>query len=196
MRRTLLLGTFLLLSGCSGLGHFFADTETLPGANPNGTTGISENLARARGRSPEAPIVEPQQGNIWPGPPKPLPTLADVAKNGGLGDSSNPLGGAMPNGGSMSMGEKQSIRNGVPVENPSGGFSGGGGSLPATETDPAARFRHDHPLGAGPAPSQKGVDVKGTDGPVGGDIVIPNGDGTSTVISPDGAVKTVKGTPK
>lgn len=197
MRRTLLLGTVLLLGGCSGLGHFLADTGTLPGANPNSTTGVSENLRRARGEKPDEAAIVPQAGDVWPGPPQPLPTLGDVAKNGGLGESSAVLGGGMPNGGSMSLGEKQSIRNGVPLENPTAGFSGGGGgSLPSAVADPAEGFRHTHPLGVGPGASEKGQDVKGADSPVGSNIVIPNGDGTDTVISPDGTVKTVKGGPK
>jgi len=181
MRRSALLGTLLLLSGCSGLGHFYADTERLPGANPNGSTGVSENLQRASGRNTvETPIL-PEGGNIWPGPPQPLPTLSDVARNGGAGGAGlggNPLGATMPQGGSMSIGQQQQIHDGVPLDQ---GFAGGNGpgALESSIPDPSGSFR-----GKNPAPQSNG------------DIVIPNGDGTSTVITPDGAVHTVKTAPK
>ena len=175
MRRLGLLGIGLLLGGCSGLGHFFHDTATLPGQNPNATTGSSENLLRSRGQDPAAAPIVPEPGDVWPGPPQPLPTLSDVSRNGG--ELSGGLGGnTLKSGGSMSLGEQQAIHDGAPLDD--SGFSGGGG-LAASVPDPAAAFHQQHA-----APSSNG------------DIVIPNGDGTSTVISPDGSVKTVKGTPK
>ena len=179
MRRLGLLGIGLLLGGCSGLGHFFGDTETLPGQNPNAITGSSENLLRSRGQDPAAAPIVPESGNVWPGPPQPLPTLGDVAKGGAELDGG--LGGAdtLKSGGSLSAGEQQSIHNGAPLDD-SGFSGGGGGGLAASIPDPAAGFQRQHP----PPPTS------------GSDIIIPNGDGTSTVISPDGTVKTVKGTPK
>ncbi len=175
MRRSCLLGTMtmtvlLLLGGCSGLGKFFSDTITLPGMNPNLPFGLSENTDRARGRMPdEAPIL-PEPGNIWPGPPKPLPTLSDVSRLQG-GEVSGDLkgGDAMHDGGSMSMGEHDSIAHGV-----SGADSFSGGGLDAPAPDAASRQRT-RPRGG-----------------QGGSITIPNGDGTSTVVEPDGTVKTVK----
>ncbi|MCQ8277291.1 hypothetical protein NFI95_02355 [Acetobacteraceae bacterium KSS8] len=169
----LALPTMLMLGGCSGLGHFLGDTEEPPGYNPNGVLGSSENLLRARGRSPVAQPMLPQAGNVWPGPPQPLPTLSDVS-HGYAG--TNPLaGGTLPRGGSMSMGEQNAIRGGAPLDS---GFSGG--EVQAPIADPARAFEKREKSSAGAS----------------SDIVIPNGDGTSTVISPDGSVKTVKGTPK
>ncbi len=197
MRRSALLGTLLLLGGCSGLGHFFYDTERLPGQNPNATTGVSENLQRSRGVEPSVDPIAPQQGNVWPGPPQPLPTLSDVSHFGGQGNGAllGGSGGALPRGGSMSMGEQDSIHRGAPLED--SGFSGGAGTgagtgagsggssagsgLSTNVPDPSARYQN------------KGKSA-GSD--TSGNIVIPNGDGTSTVISPDGSVKTVKGVPK
>lgn len=195
MRRLALLGTLLLLGGCSGLGHFFYDTERLPGQNPNATTGVSENLQRSRGVEPAVEPISPQAGNVWPGPPQPLPTLSDVSHFGGQGNGAllGGSGGALPRGGSMSMGEQDSIHRGAPLED--SGFSGGagagagagaggssaGGGLSTTVPDPSAKYQN------------KGKSA-GSD--TSGNIVIPNGDGTSTVISPDGSVKTVKGVPK
>ena len=127
MRRLVLLGIGLLLGGCSGLGHFFGDTETLPGQNPNAVTGSSENLLRSRGQDPASAPIVAEPGNVWPGPPQPLPTLSDVAKGGAeLGGG---LSGAstLKSGASLSAGEQQSIHNGAPLDD--SGFSGGGGSF-------------------------------------------------------------------
>ncbi len=195
----------MLLSGCSGLGHFFQDTVRIPGQNPNATTGVSENLLRSRGETPSADAILPQDGNVWPGPPQPLPTLGDVSRSGGsnAGDLLGSTGGTLPRGGSMSLGEQSQIKGGAPTNE--SGFSGGG--LSDGVPDPAVKFRSQHPqppsgTGNGPGNSPGGSTGGGTGGSPGGgsgagsNIVIPNGDGTSTVISPDGTVKTVKGTPK
>lgn len=190
MRRSAVLGTLLLLSGCSGLGKFFNDTERLPGQNPNSTTGVSENLQRSRGLEATERPLGPEPGNVWPGPPQPLPTLSDVSRNGGQTNGLLLGGAGLPNGGSMSAGEQQSVRSGAGIDQNgfggAGGLSGGGvsggglsrGGLSATVPDPSEKFR-----------TKSGAEA-------GGKIVIPNGDGTSTVISPDGSVQTVKGTPK
>jgi hypothetical protein len=200
MRRSALLGTMvfptvLLLGGCSGLGKFFGDTITLPGMNPNLPYGTSENVDRARGQKfDEAPIM-PEAGNVWPGPPQPLPTLTDVSRQqgnglggnlqGGISGSSGSSGNNRPtlrDGGSMSMGEGDSVARGaLPAPDDVSGadsFAGGG----TLDSDAPGRPRHAR---ARTSPDQNSPP-----------IVIPNGDGTSTVISSDGTVKTVKGVPK
>ena len=184
MRRSCLLDTMmmtvvLLLGGCSGLGKFFSDTITLPGMNPNLPFGLSENTDRARGQLPEEAPILPESGNIWPGPPQPLPTLSDVSRfqggalSGDLKAGDLKGGDAMRDGGSMSMGEHDSIAHGV-----TGADSFSGGGLDAPAPDAATRRRTKPEAGQG------------------GSITIPNGDGTSTVIEPDGTVKTVKTPPK
>ncbi len=196
MRRSALLGTLLLLSGCSGLGHFFQDTVRVPGQNPNATTGVSENLLRSRGERPSEDAILPQDGNVWPGPPQPLPTLSDVSRNGGsnAGDLLGSTGPTLPRGGSMSLGEQNQIQGGAPTNE--SGFSGGG--LSDSIPDPAVKFRSQHQQAqSGSNGGSNGGGSGGSSGTgAGSDIVIPNGDGTSTVISPDGTVKTVKGAPK
>ncbi len=179
MRRSCLLGTMtmtmlLLLGGCSGLGKFFSDTITLPGMNPNLPFGLSENTDRARGEQPEEAPILPESGNIWPGPPQPLPTLSDVSHFQGSALSGDLKGSdAMHDGGSMSMGEHDSIAHGVTGAD---SFSGGGLDTPAP--DDASRRRTKPEAGQG------------------GSITIPNGDGTSTVVEPDGTVKTIKTPPR
>ncbi len=192
MRLTALLGTtmfptVLLLGGCSGLGKFFSDTITLPGMNPNLPYGVSENNDRARGLKPAEPPILPEPGNMWPGPPQPLPTLNQASHEQGealSGHIGQGEGASMHDGGSMSMGENQSISQGATSGADS--FSGGGGS----GGTPGASALGDHVPDASSRYRVKTAPGKGDT------IVIPNGDGTSTVIGPDGTVKTVKDAPK
>jgi len=190
MRRSALFGTMffpavLLLGGCSGLGKFFSDTITLPGMNPNLPFGVSENADRARGQRPDTSPILPESGNVWPGPPQPLPTLNEVSHeqssdlSGKMQNLGGPLrhggGQSFNDGGSMSMGESESITKGAMSGADS--FSGSG-SLHDTVPDASSKFQ-----------------VKTTH-EKDGSIVIPNGDGTNTVIGADGTVKTVKAAPK
>ncbi len=68
------------LSGCSGLGQFTEDTFTVPGANPNKPSGVSENIMRAEAKPVQETPVVPEPGNVWPGPPQPFPTLSEVER--------------------------------------------------------------------------------------------------------------------
>ncbi|GBQ83148.1 hypothetical protein AA13595_1108 [Gluconacetobacter johannae DSM 13595] len=169
MRNAALLSSLVLLGGCAGFGKLAGDGMSFPGSNPNAPGGEAENLRRARGEAAvELPIL-PAAGNLWPGPPAPLPTLGDVSKDRGrLGDGlpADAGGAELPEGGSMSAGEQAEIRGGVQD------FSSGG--LPSAVRDDAAHY------GAGQRAAT---------------IVIPNGDGTSTIIAPDGTVRTVKDSP-
>lgn len=158
MRNAALVGLLLLLSGCSGFGEWLSDTATLPGANPNAPHGDSETMRRVRGYSTAETPMLPQNGNIWPGAPEPLPSLSDVASE----RSSVLPGHDLHDGGDMAIGDD--------VPDASASFSGAG--LPSSEPDVAAKY------GAGKAS--------------GSNIEIPNGDGTTTVIHPDGSIATLK----
>ncbi|MFT8895697.1 MAG: hypothetical protein ABF968_01910 [Acetobacter sp.] len=161
MRKAALVASLLVLSGCSGFDKWLTDTATLPGANPNAPSGESETLRRVRGyATTETPLL-PEAGNIWPGAPKPLPSLSDVAS-----DHDSQVGGAagdLPDGGKLSIGEDFQDS-----------FSGAGtaAALPSVEPDVASKF------GGGKTASST--------------IEIPNGDGTTTLIHPDGSIKTVQ----
>lgn len=202
MRLTRLLGTtalpaVLFLGGCSGLGKFLGDTITIPGMNPNLPYGISENSDRSRGLQPAVSPILPQPGNMWPGPPQPLPTL-NQASHEQAGELSGNLGHAdtapMHDGGSMSMGEGDAIAHGATSGADS--FSGGGPGAGASETGaPGASTPRPSALGDHVPDASSRYRVKMSPGK-GDTIVIPNGDGTSTVIGPDGTVKTVKDAPK
>jgi hypothetical protein len=177
MRRILLLATTLLLSGCAGSGFYsyLGDTFQPPfGSNPNRAPGTGENYAKVNGEP--APNAAPntmlyEAGDVWPAPPKAPPTLKDLQtqqaadlKNGGQGYA--PLQ-PLPNLPGYEVPQQQP----QPYV-PQSTFSQGGIHRP----NGAA-------LGLG-----GGTDLK-TGG--NGNIVVPNGNGTSTVISPSGAVTTI-----
>ena len=175
------LGLCGVLAGCSGAGKFFRDTGLPPGANPNDVKGGSETLDLVHGRGVATPPLAPEAGNVWPGPPQPFPTLQDVAAHPGSGDGGyNPLLGAVPSVGQR--GGHDALAPGESMSMGGGDFSGGGsGDLGV----PSARVA---PLPALPTVPKSALPSSGH---AGGKVVIPNGDGTETVINPDGTVTTV-----
>lgn len=85
MRKTLVLGTALLLTSCASERHALYDAWPL--GNPNAPIAASETAQRALGHTPQVAVLQPQPGDVWPGPVQPMPTLSQVQKN-----SSLPLG--------------------------------------------------------------------------------------------------------
>jgi hypothetical protein len=84
MRRIALLGLFALLPGCqfaadptAGAGPFFADTHTwrLSVTTPVPQT---ENEKIAEDVPVKITALTPEAGEVWPGPPPPIPTMQDV----------------------------------------------------------------------------------------------------------------------
>ena len=118
----------LLLAGC-GFDDFFGNTHTFR-ATPNAPLGESETMLNARGVITEEAPLQPEPGNIWPGPIKPIPTLSELEQQ-----------------------ENEGMQKLRPMETP--------------------------PTKGAPPPS------------AGQPVVIPNGDGTSTVIMPDGTIRTI-----
>lgn len=192
-RHAALMATVLLLSGCSGFDRFLDDTVRLPGGdNPEAPKGDSENMMKARGQMVTSTPILPQGGNIWPSRPPALPTLSDVANDEqsfSLSDYSHAFGADedvvkheqgtnhtlpsdFPEDGDLTAGEKNQIKNGATI-NKSGGFgSNNSGILPDHIDDHAPKY----------------IEKETNNNP----IIIPNGDGTSTVISPTGKVSVVK----
>ncbi len=178
-----LITTFLILSGCSGIDKFFDDTVSLPGNNPEAPEGYAENMQRVKGNMAIAttPLL-PQSENIWPSRPPALPTLSDVAsddKSFSLSDYSRAAGGDVdsvthdqinkqsvpvdfPEDGNLNLGEQYQIKNGMTD------FING--RLPDSIKDQGAKYIE-----------------KGKDAPV----IVPNGDGTSTIINSKGVVKII-----
>jgi hypothetical protein len=86
MRRIALLGLLSLLPACqfagnptAGLGGFLADTHTWH-FNANQPVAVTEDEKLVKGEPVEIDAMLPESGEIWPGPPAPLPTMQDVQK--------------------------------------------------------------------------------------------------------------------
>ncbi len=213
MRRIILLGSLLLLPGCQfagnpfdGFGGFMGDTTTV-NLNPNRPVGDSENLSRAMGQDVSPAPLLPEPGNVWPGPPRPDPTLQDIEReqNGGQpglaplpplatpgqATPGMPVPGTpvvphpQPRGSSLPPGSVQS-RSPTPLTAPA--------PQPPTPLPPIAA------PAAGVVQTPQGQAVitntgngvqqftlpNGTTG-----RAISNGNGTVTLISPDGTVQSV-----
>jgi hypothetical protein len=199
MRRLALLG-LLLLSGCQGTGNFLGDTFTVPGVDPNAPVGDSETLDRVRGAAINVPPLTPEPGNVWPPPNQPIPSLYDIQKQEGINPNAPPPSAtpALPAHRQPTRGSSTpppNVEPGLPPLPP----------LPVLPAQPAP------PPPPGPGAGRV-VQTPGgpavTGGPVGGTgaqttilpgggqgILIPNGNGTSTLIGPNGSVTTVP-TPK
>jgi len=186
MRRTarfgLMLGTALALSGCVGFGDFLENTSTY-GTNPNKPMGDSLNMRRVQGQQAEAAPIMPQPGNVWPRGVDPLPTLMQDM------DSAPPM---------------------RPAGNPRTSQSGGQ-PLPTVTAAPAAVTQTEPPeppqaplaaaalppqtvipTASGPASVNARTDRYQTVAtPAGTAVLVPNGNGTATLMRADGTMETV-----
>ena len=84
MRRIALLGLFVLLPGCQyvgdptvGAGGFIHDTVTLD-TTRTVPPAVAENEKLAEGEPVTIRPLHAEHGEVWPGPPPPIPTLQDV----------------------------------------------------------------------------------------------------------------------
>ena len=170
-------GLCLSLSGC-GYNTWWNPPFT-SGSNPNFPGGDSENMRRVAGEDVDASPLTPEPGDIWPGPLPKEPTLQELEQQG------QPSGPERPVPGSPDFRSQQPY-----VPPPSAPI----GPRP-TDTTPPAR----NPAGQvyttpqGPAVTGGGTSGYQTITPPGGGsaIVVPNGNGTSTVIHSDGRIETV-----
>jgi hypothetical protein len=186
----------LFLAGCNGGGTFITDTFTWWGVNPNAPIGNSETLRKVMDRPVALEPLSAEPGNIWPPPNQPIPSLYDIEKARGINPANPP---------------PQQQRSLPAHRQPTPGSSTPPGTvaptLPPNVTLPTV------PPAPGPAPSPAappagtmvptpqgpatvtGPTGRGTSGVTlpGGQqgIMIDNGNGTSTLIRPDGTVTTV-----
>lgn len=79
MRKSMAIGLVLILPGCATERHFAADA-LWPFGNPNAPAVTNETAQRALGHNVNVPPVQPQPGDVWPGPVQPMPTLSQVQK--------------------------------------------------------------------------------------------------------------------
>jgi hypothetical protein len=195
----------LVLSGCGYKTWWNAPFTA--GYNPNLPVSDSENMQRVQGREPSIPVLTTEPGDIWPGPLAPPPTLQDLEANGGI----TPQPEAPVPGSPLSRG----VGTPYPSPNPSNGSSTPPGDtqpglappqpappLTSYAAPPVAPPAHGSSGQVIQTPSGTSVTTGGgpgyqtTTSPGGGQsIVVPNGNGTSTVIHADGRIETIP-TPK
>jgi hypothetical protein len=194
MRRTALLGLMLLLSACqnyvgsplAGGGGFLGDTFGLR-SNPNQPVGQAPNMLLAMGKQVEQQPLTPEPGDVWPGPVAPEPTLQDIQhQQNQPPENLPPAPHPQPRGSSTPPGPASVVlpQPGQPVASPAT-------RQPAAPArTPSARV---YSTPSGPAVgTETGNDVRTYVDPKGSmGIVVPNGNGTSTLIAPDGTVTTV-----
>jgi hypothetical protein len=194
MQRIALISLCIALSGCGF--NTWSNIPFTTGSNPNLPVSDSENMQRVLGQQVDAPMLVPEPGDVWPGPLPPEPTLQDLEQEAG-----KPIGERVP-------GTQQYQGPSMPPPLPSRGSSTPPGSsqpglapLPnptapqATSPTPPAR----NPAGqvyqtpSGPAVTSGGnTNYQTTTTPGGGSsIIVPNGNGTSTIIHSDGRIETV-----
>ena len=194
MRRTarfgLMLGTALALSGCVGFGDFLENTSTY-GTNPNKPMGDSLNMRRVQGQQAEAAPIMPQPGNVWPRGVDPLPTLMqDMDSAPPMRPAGNPRtsqSGAQPTPmaaippASTAQGATQAGTQTMPPDPPQS-------PLAAADLPPQTVI----PTASGPASVNARTDRYQTVAtPAGTAVLVPNGNGTATLMRADGTMETV-----
>ena len=197
MRRLVPLGLLLAMTGCGqyasspfvGFGGFIGDTHTVY-RNPNRPPGNAENMLRVMGQPVTDEPLTPEPGNVWPGPLPPQQTLQDIEKSNN--DS------MLRPGEELNLGRPRGSGNPAP-----GLFQPNPSNTPAAQGDPAVPPITAPPpqppprsptiqTGTGAGTLNNGGSVSTYTAPNGATgIVVPNGNGTSTLIGPDGGVQTV-----
>jgi hypothetical protein len=203
MRRVALLGLLLALAGCGYKTWWNPPFGT--GRNPNMPVGDSENLLRAKGDPVVVPPMTTEPGDIWPGPIKPPPTLQDLEQQGLTGGVEQPVPGSP-----LNRSTSPELPPALPPQLPQGSSTPPSAYHPRTPPTPTPTPGSPATASApaqpsnGPAgqvlqlPAGPGNITGGSSGyqtmtlPGGGSaIVVPNGNGTSTVIKSDGTIETV-----
>jgi hypothetical protein len=200
MRRSVLFGLLLLLPGCAyvgdptvGFGGFIGDTHTFD-ANPNRAVGSSENMQRVMGNEVAMPPLLTEPGDVWPGPIPPEPTLSDIERQqnqemeqhqGQPSPGQLPPAHPQPRGSSTPPGSPQPGLAPLPSIPPA--------SFPQTAVPPIQNQPPIVQTPQGPVmPNPSGNGVHSYNAPGGGQgIIVPNGNGTSTLIGPNGSMQTV-----
>ncbi len=192
MRRIVFLGLLFGLTGCGGGFNTWHDLPFTTGSNPNLPPGDSETIRRAMGQTANVEPLTTEPGDVWPGPIKPPPTLQDLENPNG-----EPLQPLPPVGSSSPPPTSPLNFPPLPSAAPSTTLpaqSSATGQPTAPTPPPAGQV---YPTSKGSAVSTGGTSKYQTvaipgDGQA---IVVPNGNGTSTIIHPNGTVETVP-TPK
>jgi hypothetical protein len=186
MRRAALLCLTLALTGCgSGFGDFIGDTATIR-RNVNSPISDSLTTRRVRELPVEVPALQTEPGDVWPGPVQPEPTLQDLQDQA---RHAPPETTPMPAPGSSTP-PGSNVPGMAPLPTP-------GVSRPPVAVAPARPFsppaiqtQRGPAVNAGPV-GRNMQNYTAPGNPNAGGIMIPNGNGTSTLVHPDGSVETV-----
>ena len=158
----------LALTGCTQV-HF----PFLAGHDPYAPAGTGETMRRVNGQPPAVPRLATAAGNVWPKPIKAVPTLETLEQQQ-LTLPNQPVAPPVPGSNATPVARLPGIPA-VPRVAPTPPFTTTGGAGIPTGGTSGYRTIHLH---------------DGTSA-----IVVPNGNGTSTIIRADGSVETVP-TPK
>jgi hypothetical protein len=196
MRRIARTCLCLALSGC-GSGTW-SDPPFSTGSNPNLPVSNSENMRRAMGEVVEVQPLTTEPGDVWPGPLAPPPTLADIEKQGLQSQPERPVPGS-PEFQSQAPNLPPAVQRGssTPPPNNQQGLAPLPTPAPPQATNPTPPGRNPagqvYPTQNGPAVTTGGTrGYQTTTTPGGGSaIIVPNGNGTSTIIHSNGTIETV-----
>jgi len=187
MRRIALLGLTVALGGC-GFNTWWNPPFTT-GLDPNRPVSNSDNLRRVMGEDvPVTPLLT-EAGDIWPGPPPEPTTLLQDLDRRALGEGEQPMPSPNPVRGSSPgpLGLGQPVILGPPPASSSA-------SAPFNAQPPRdlRGQTYQSPSGSvtttGGTPAyQSGVTTGGATA-----VIVPNGNGTSTIIRGDGKIDTVQ----
>jgi hypothetical protein len=214
MRRIALSG-LLLLSGCTGFSNFIGNTHTF-NTNPHPPVGNTANMQRANGGAGVQEALLPETGQVWPTAIPAMPTLADIQKQMNLNGNAAPQLGPVPAGPGQipGLGTLPGMQGttGLPQVPGTGTGTGTapGASLtppPLTGMSPPIKSPYTEPpdltmpkVGTAVTTPQGAAVITGgtanyqTLAPINGQsggILIPNGNGTSTLVMPNGSISTV-----
>jgi len=180
----------VLLAGCAyvgdptaGFGKFAGDVFSLSG-NPNRPVIDSRNARRVMGEDVTIEPLQVEPGNVWPGPLPPPRTVADIQREQGR---LPPIDAPVRRGGSL---EPQPLPPFPRPPAPSAGIRPAPGGTQMAAPAVGSRVLQ---TPAGPATttvSSNGVETyvlpNGRTG-----IVMPNANGSLTLIGPDGTTQTI-----
>jgi hypothetical protein len=201
MRRIALTCLCLALPGCAY--NTWWEPPFSTGTNPNMPIDSSETMRRALGQQVEVQPLTTEPGDVWPGPMAPEPTLADIEKQGLQPQAERPVPGS-PDFQNQQPTQPPNLPpppaargSSTPPPNNQQGLAPLPSPRPPQATNPTPPGRNPagqvYPTLNGPAVTNGGTGgYQTTTTPGGGSaIVVPNGNGTSTVIHSNGTIETV-----
>ena len=164
--------SFLAVS-CTGLDRHIHDTVN-PYGTPNTPDSQSETAQRVRGAKLSTVPILPETGDVWPGQPEPVPSLQDVSRSNA--HFIEKWRKAQPQ---LEEDLKQQLADGqgMAVGEDVGKQYGSGKEVVPIGKPITSHVQDNAPPYLEPVNS--------------GTVAIPNGDGTDTLIAPDGSVKIV-----